>query len=63
MKNSEILILFLMIYLKNFLLTGDNFIPELHLKQPEFIYSACGPMWNLKTIFENILQWLSVMKL
>ena len=33
-----------MIYLKNFLLTGDNFIPELHLKQPEFIYSACGPM-------------------
>ena len=25
------------------LLTGDNFIPEMHLRQPEFTYSACGP--------------------
>ena len=25
-----------------FLLTGDKFIPELHLKQPGFTYSACG---------------------
>ena len=24
-------------------MTGDKFIPELHLKQPGFIYSACGP--------------------
>ena len=21
----------------------DNFMPELHLKQPECTYSACGP--------------------
>ena len=27
----------------NFLLTGDRFIPELHLKQLRFTYSACGP--------------------
>ena len=27
-----------------FLLTGDKFMPELHLKQPEFTYSACGPV-------------------
>ena len=25
------------------LLTGDKFMPELHLKQPGFTYSACGP--------------------
>ena len=25
------------------LLTGDKFMPELHLKQPVFTYSACGP--------------------
>ena len=24
-----------------FLLTGDKFIPEFHLKQPRFTYSAC----------------------
>ena len=23
-------------------MTGDKFMPELHLKQPEFTYSACG---------------------
>ena len=27
----------------NFLLVGDKFLPEMHLKQPGFIYSACGP--------------------
>ena len=25
-----------------FLLTGDKFMPELHLKQPRFTISACG---------------------
>ena len=24
-------------------MTGDTFILEFYLKQPEFIYSACGP--------------------
>ena len=28
--------------LTTFLLTGDRFMPELHLKQPGFTYSACG---------------------
>ena len=27
-----------------FLLVGDKFMPEMHLKQPEFTYSACGPI-------------------
>ena len=26
-----------------FLLTGDKFIPEMHLRQPGFIYLTCGP--------------------
>ena len=25
-----------------FLLAGDKFMPEMHLRQPEFTYSACG---------------------
>ena len=25
-----------------FLLAGDKFMPEMHLKQPRFYYSACG---------------------
>ena len=28
--------------INKFLLTGDKFMPELHLKQPGFTYSACG---------------------
>ena len=27
-----------------FLLAGDKFMPKLHLKQPAFTYSACGPL-------------------
>ena len=26
-----------------FLLTGDKFMPEMHLRQPGFTYSACDP--------------------
>ena len=26
-----------------FFLVGDKFMPEMHLRQPEFTYSACGP--------------------
>ena len=26
-----------------FLLTGDKFMPEMHLRQPGFTHSACGP--------------------
>ena len=25
-----------------FLLKGDKFMPEMHLRQPRFTYSACG---------------------
>ena len=29
--------------INKFLLAGDKFIPEMHLRQPQFVYSACGP--------------------
>ena len=29
--------------INKFLLAGDTFMPEIHLKQPGFTYSACGP--------------------
>ena len=31
-----------------FLLAGDRFMPEMHLKQPGFTYSACGPFTKNK---------------
>ena len=30
------------------LLVGDKFMPEMHLKQPGFTYSACGPFTKNK---------------
>ena len=30
-----------------FLLVGDKFMPELHLKQPGFTYSACRKNWKV----------------
>ena len=29
--------------INKFLLAGDEFMPEMHLRQPQFTYSACGP--------------------
>ena len=29
--------------INKFLLTGDKFMPAMHLRQPGFIYCACGP--------------------
>ena len=31
-----------------FLLAVDKFMPEMHLKQPGFTYSACGPFTKNK---------------
>ena len=30
------------------LLAGDKFMPEMHLRQPQFTYSACGPITKHK---------------
>ena len=31
-----------------YLFAGDKFMPEMHLKQPGFTYSACGPFTKNK---------------
>ena len=39
-----------------FLLMGDQFMPELHLKQPRFTYSACGPFTKNKERIKKFMQ-------
>ena len=39
-----------------FLLVGDKFMPEIHLKQPGFTYSACGPFTKNKETIEKFMQ-------
>ena len=34
--------------INKFLLAGDKCMPEMHLKQCEFTYSACGPFTKNK---------------
>ena len=34
--------------INKFLLLGDKFMPEMHLRQPQFVYSACGPFTRHK---------------
>ena len=29
------------IVINTFLLAGDKFMPKMHLRQPQFVYSAC----------------------
>ena len=38
-----------------FLLAGDKFMPEMHLKQPGFTYSTCGPFAKNKEIIEKFV--------
>ena len=39
-----------------FLLVGDKFMPEMHLKQLGFTYSTCGPFTKNKERIEKFLQ-------
>ena len=34
--------------INKFLLAGDKFMPEVHLRQPHFTYSPCGPFTKHK---------------
>ena len=34
--------------INKFLLVGDKCMPEMHLRQPRFVYSACGPFTRHK---------------
>ena len=42
--------------LNKFLLVRDKFMPEIHLKQPGFTYSACGPFTKNKERIEKFMQ-------
>ena len=39
-----------------FLLVGDTFMLEIHLKQPGFTYSTCGPFTKSKERIEKFMQ-------
>ena len=39
-----------------FLLVGDKFMPEMHLKQTGFTYSACGPFTKNEERIEKFMQ-------
>ena len=38
----------------NFLLAGDRFMPQMHLRQPGFMYSACGPFTKTKKEYKSL---------
>ena len=38
-----------------FLLVGDKLMPEMHIKQPVFTYSACGPFTKNKERIEKFM--------
>ena len=39
-----------------FLLAVDKFMPEIHLTQPGFTYSACGPFTRNKERIEKFME-------
>ena len=39
--------------INKFSLAGDKFMPEMHLRQPGFTYSACGPSTRNKERIKN----------
>ena len=39
-----------------FLLVGDKCMPEMHLKQPAFTYSTCGPFTKNKERIEKFMK-------
>ena len=39
-----------------FLLADDKFMPEMHLKQPGFTNSVCGPFTKNKERIEKFMQ-------
>ena len=42
--------------INKFLLAGDKFMPEMHLRQPQFVYSACGPFTRHKARIKKFKQ-------
>ena len=42
--------------INKFLLVGDKFMPEMHLRKPGITYSACGPFAKNKERNEKFMQ-------
>ena len=42
--------------INKFLLAGDKFMPEMHLKQPGLTYSACGSFTKNKEIIQKFKE-------
>ena len=42
--------------INKFLLASDKFMPEMHLRQPQFVYSACGPFTRHKERIKKFKQ-------
>ena len=42
--------------INKFLLAGNKFMPEMHLRQPQFVYSACGPFTRHKQRIKKFKQ-------
>ena len=42
--------------INNFLLAGDTFMPEMHLRQPGFTYSSCGPFTKNKQKIQKFME-------
>ena len=40
--------------INKFLLAGDKFMPVIHLRQPQFNYSACGPFTKHEQRIKNL---------
>ena len=43
-------------FINKFLLVGDKYMPEMHVKQLGFTYSACGPFTKNKKRIEKFMQ-------
>ena len=41
--------------INKFLLVEDKFMPEMHIKQPDFTCSACGPFTKNKERIEKFM--------
>ena len=39
-----------------FLLVGDKYMPEMHLRQPGFTYSVCGPFTKNNQRIQRFLE-------
>ena len=42
--------------INKFLLAGDKFMPEMHLRQPRFTYSACGTFTKNKERIQKFIK-------